>query len=137
MYNIKVPPSCEDDYSKPPQLKTAPPSVIQAVEGHDVTITARYKGNKDDKNLGVYWCVFKTQEDYYCYYLNENDNYNVSIDGCYPDDENCCYFTVMLKIKPVTCNLILQSMVIWHQKSQKAYIPGNSSLGMGLMFKVF
>ena len=136
MYNIKVPPSCEDYYSKPPQLKTAPPLVIQAVEGHSVTITAQYKGNKDDKNLGVYWCVFKTQEDYYCYNLNENDNYNVSTDGCPPGNENCCYFTVLLKIKSVTRNLTLQSMVVW-QWDPQSFIPGNSSLGMSLILECF
>ena len=102
------------------------------MKGHDVTITARYDGNKDDKNLGVYWCVFKTQEDYYCYYLNENDNYTVSIDGCLPDDKNCCYFTVTLKIKEVTHDLTLQSMVVW-QQDPHSFIPGNSSLGMSLL----
>ena len=136
MYNIKVPPICEVDYNKPPQLKIAPPSVVEAVEGHSVTITAQYEGNEDDRNLGIYWCVFKTQDDYYCYNLTEDDNYIVSTDGCPPGHENCCYFTVLLKIKSVTRNLTLQSMVVWYQDPQN-FIPGNSSLGMNLILKCF
>ena len=91
----------------------------------------------NDNNLGVYWCVYKTQHDYYCYNSTENDdNYTVSIDGCPPDNPNCCYFTVLLKIQSVTRNLTLQSMVVW-QQDPRNYIPGNSKLGMSLILGCF
>ena len=103
------------------------------MEGHSVTVMAQYEGNEDDPNLGVYWCVYKTLHDYYCYNTTEeDDNYIVKTDGCPTHNKTCCYFTVLLTIQSVTRDLTLQTIIVWLQ-NPGIFIPGNSSLGMGLI----
>ena len=131
---IIVLPKCRSNYYSPPQLKAAPPQVVETVEGDkSVVISAQYEGVKDDPNLGVYWCVYFTQYNYYCYNSGDDDNqFVVTTEGCPPYDSKCCYYTVILTIRSLTLNLsgiTLQSMVIWNFDAG-SFLPGNSTLGM-------
>ena len=126
--------NCTSNPNIPPQFKTHPPQIVETVEGDkNVVIAAQYEGKKDNANLGVYWCVYFTQHNYYCYNLTEDDgNFVVTTDGCPPYDSKCCYFTVILTIRSLTLDLsgiFLQSMVIW-KYDPESFVKSNSTLGM-------
>ena len=77
-FTIKVPPSCESDYNKPPELLTPPPRVVRAVQGENITIKAQYKGNIEDPNLLAYWCVATLDGNHLCILSTDNDTvYNM------------------------------------------------------------
>ena len=130
--------NCTSNPNIPPQFKTRPPSIVETVDGDtDITITADYEvTEKDDPNLGVYWCVYFTQYNYYCYNSGDDDNqFVVTTDGCPPYDSKCCYYTVILRIRSLTLNLsgiTLQSMVIWKYDPGN-FVKSNSTLGMSVV----
>ena len=136
IFTIKVPEKCESDYSKPLDLLTPPPLVVQAVQGETVTIKAVYKGNINDPNLLAYWCV-TTLDGNHCIFPTDNDTiYNVmTVYSCPPTNVDCCYFNVSIEIKSLTLNLSrasLTSIAVWTQNPE-SFNPGNSTLGMNVI----
>ena len=124
-------------YSKPPELQTPPPLVVQAVQGNSVTIKAVYKGDIKNTNLLTYWCVTTPDGNHRCIYPADNDSiYNVmTTDDCSTTEVDYCYFTVAIEIKSLTLDhsqATLTSKAEW-QQTPTSCNSGNSTLGMNVL----
>ena len=131
-------------YSKPPELLTPSPPVVQAVQGESVIIKAVYKGDIKDPNLLAYWCVTTLDGNHRCIRPADNDSvYNVTTDSSlatildYTHQFFFSYynFTLAIEIKSLTLDLSqanLTSTAVWRQNSA-SFNSSNSTLGMNVL----